>query len=185
LPEPAFLAALVGQVDLSGLAVRIVLPINKGHDQAGKNGEDDRADRPGEPQLPSQDLGGKHDGQDVDRRTRIEEGRGRPDPRPADVDPGEERQNRTGADGKHRPRDRGHRIGEDFVRLGAEVFQHRGLGNEYGDRPGDEKGGDQAGEHMFAGIVLEHQEGLQAGPADQLMVPGEIIGSQKPGRNQQ
>ena len=50
----------------------------KGHEQAHDEGETHGADDPGQTQIKAQHPGGEEDGQDIDARTAVEEGRGRP-----------------------------------------------------------------------------------------------------------
>ena len=62
---------------------------------------------------------------------------------------------------------------------GAEVLEHRCLGDENGDGPGDEKGRDQTGNDVLTGIVLEHEKGLAQGTVDLRRRPGYVVGAQK------
>jgi len=53
------------------------------------------------------------------------------------------------------------------------------LGHEYGNGTGNEKRRNQAGQHMFPGIFLEHHECLQPGLPDNRVGPGHEIGHEK------
>ena len=143
------------------------------------------ADGPGQSQFPAQDPGCEHDGQYVDGGTRIEKGCCRSDAGPPCINPRKKGQYSAGADGKHRPGNRGHGIGENFFGGGAKVFEYRGLAHEYGNSARDEKGGDEAGEHMFTGVLLEHHECLQAGAANHGTCPGHVVGGAEDQYDQQ
>ena len=88
------------------------------HEQADDDGEEDGPQDAGDAQLHAQDAGRQDDRQDADGGTGVEEGYGRSQSGPPFVDAGEERQDRTGADGQYAARQGRHRVGEPpFGRL--------------------------------------------------------------------
>ena len=156
-----------------------LLAENKGHRGPDDDTQQHRADGPGRTHFRPQDSRRQDDGQDVDGRPGIEEGRSRTEARAHPVDAGEERQDGAGTDGEDGAGDRGHAIGQDFVGLGAQVFHHRGLADEDADRPGDEKGRDQTEQDMLLGIPFDQMEGLEDGIVKTDGTDRQIITGQK------
>ncbi len=155
------------------------------HGKADNGGEKYRAHRPGQAQLPAQNPGGKHNGQNIYGRTGIQKGSGRTYSRTPGINPGKKREHRAGTNRQDGAGHRGHGIGKEFIGLGPEIFDYRGLGDKHGNGPGNKKGRYQAGQNVLPGVFPEHHERLQPGLADYLAVPGHVIGYQEKAYQQQ
>jgi len=162
-----------------------LLTEDKGHRGPDDNTQQHRADGPGRSHLRSQDPRRQDDGQDIDRRSGIEEGRSRTKARAHPVNAGKERQDGAGADGKDGAGDRGHTIGQDLVCLRAEIAHHRGLADEHADRPGDEEGRHEAEQHMLLGVPLDQVEGLEDRIVESSRADRQVIAAEKDGDNEQ
>ena len=151
----------------------------KRHGQADEDAEGNRPHRSGQAHLEAQHPGGEDDGQHVDGRSGVEERRGGAQPGAALVDPREEGQHGAGAHRQDGARDRRHRVGHRPVCPGPQVAQHRLLGHEHRDGPGDEERRYQAEEHVLPGVFVEHRQGLRRRPLDPGRVGGEEVEGQK------
>ena len=138
---------------------RVLCAEEERHEQADDDGEEDGPQDAGDAQLHAQDAGRQDDRQDADGGTGVEEGYGRSQSGPPFVDAGEERQDRTGADGQYAARQGRHRVGEPPFGVGAEVADDGSLADEYGDGACDEEGGQQAQDDMFLCVPLGQVEG--------------------------
>ena len=144
---------------------------NQVHEQADDHREDDRADGAGDTQLEAQHPGGEDDRQHVDGRSRVEKSGRRPETGAALVDAGEERQHRAGADRQDGARHRGHRVGHELARDGAQVLHDRALADEDADGAGDEEGRHQAEQHVLLGVPLEELQPLAHGGHESARCP--------------
>jgi hypothetical protein len=166
LPKRPLRGRRVRHLHGRGRAGLLVLAEDQGHDQADHDPENNRADHTRHAELESQHPRGQKQGQHVDGRAGVKERRSRPQTRPHPIDPRKHRQHAARTNRQHRARNRGHRIGLHLVRLGAEVFQHRFLREEGGNRAGDEQGWDHAGQRVVPRVPLKQLEGFDNGVGD-------------------
>ena len=68
--SPTFLL-FIRKIDLSCCPGRVLFPEKESHKKPGYNGKEYGPDSPGEAQLPSENPGCQHDGQDIDGRTGV------------------------------------------------------------------------------------------------------------------
>ena len=138
-------------------------PEDEVHGQPHDDAEAHRPDRPRHAQFHPEYPRGHDDGQDIDRRARVEERRGRAESRTARPDTAKERQHRAGTHGENGSGDRGDSVGHGLVRFGPQVTHHRGLVDECADAPGDEQGWDEAEEHMLLRVPFGQFEAFLEG----------------------
>ena len=95
------------------------------------------------------------------------------------IDPRKQGEHSAGAHCQDRAGDRGHRVRQDLLRLGPEVLHDRRLTHEHRDSTCDEERRDQTEEHVFLGVLLEHQKGFQPRPSYRGMIERNGIGGQE------
>ncbi len=139
----------------------------------------DGAHAPGNPQFGPQYLGCNDYCHDIDGGAGIQKRNGRAQARPAFVDPAEQRQHGTGADGQQAARDRGHTQGYGLRRLWPEMAQHRALADIHRHRTGNDKGRQQAQDDVLAGIPAGQPDRFEHCIVEAWLPRGQKINQQK------
>jgi len=80
--------------------------------------------------------------------------------------------------------DRRHPVRQDPVRPNAEIPQHGRLGDEHGDRAGDEECGNEAKENVLPRVPLHEVECLGDGAAEPLVSHGHEQAAAEPDQEQ-
>ncbi len=165
----------VGNDGLGEGGFPLVVAENEVHQKTDDDAEHDGPDSAANSEFDAQYPGGENDGQGIDRRSGVKKGRSRADARAHSIDSGKQGQNGAGADGQHRAGDRGHPVGHDLARAGAEIFHHRSLAHENGNAAGDEKGRHQAQQDMLPGIPAGQGKGFGDGAVEAGGSNGQMI----------
>ena len=163
--------------------LRLFLSEKEMHKEPDDDAESDGTSGACNPHFQAQNAGRHDNGQNIDGRTGIKEGRGRAYARAHAVNTGEKRQNRAGANSQYGSGYGSHTIGKHPVGFGAQILHDRGLAHKNPDSSGNKKSGYKTEQHMLPSIPFYKIKRLEHGAIKTRRADREKKDPQKDGGN--